>query len=68
MSLWSTTGSTVDLFLSKSAVDGGVGKILSDANIQYSVVIDDMQKHIDEANPPQAPENMRSVQSRSGEF
>lgn len=50
--MWSTNGSTVDLFVRKTAVEGGVGKILDAANVRYSIVIDDLQKQIETANPP----------------
>lgn len=68
VSLWSTNGSTVDLFLRKSAIDGGVSRILSDANVRYSVIIDDMQRQIDDANPTLAPEDAQYLQNRNGKF
>lgn len=65
MALWSTNGSTVDMFLKKPAVDG-VGRILNEANVSYSIIIDDYQKQIEQENP--TPEEIEEFQDRNGMF
>lgn len=63
MALWSTNGTEVDVFLKKDAVDG-VRQVLKDNQIGYTVLIDDMQKQIENENPPQ--EEIEELQNRNG--
>lgn len=52
VSLWNSNGTSVDLFLQQSAV-ADAGRTLATNNVRYSVVIEDLQKAIDEENPPE---------------
>lgn len=54
------------MFLKKAAIDGGAGYFLKEANVRYSVVIDDMQREIDNENPPQ--EEFGELQDRKGNY
>ena len=63
VALWSTNGTEVDVFLKKDAVDG-VRQVLKDNQIGYTVLIDDMQKQIENENPPQ--EEIEALQNRNG--
>lgn len=54
----------MDLFLKKSAIDGGVGDILDSANVRYSIIIENMQKEIDAENPQQ--DEIEQLQDRKG--
>lgn len=62
---WNTQPSTVDLLLtSKSIIDAR--QLLNDANISYSVLIEDLQKDIENENPPKAQIEM--LQNRKGKL
>lgn len=49
--------------MKKSAIDG-VRKVLEDNHIRYSVLVDDMQKQIEQENPPQF--EIEALQNRNG--
>lgn len=64
MALWSINNATeVDMFLKKSAVDG-VRQVLKENNIQYTVLVEDMQRQIEQENPPQS--EIEQLQNRNG--
>lgn len=65
VAMWSSHGTTADLFVKKPAVDGGAAAVLESANVTYSVVIADMQEAIDGENP--RPEEIALLQDRKGE-
>lgn len=46
VSLWRTSGSTADVFMKKSAIET-VRELLEENNVQYEVLVEDMQKQID---------------------
>lgn len=48
--LWDTNGVTVDIFMTKSAIDGGIANVLNKANIPYSVINENIQETIDNEN------------------
>lgn len=59
------TTASVDVFLKKPSVIGA-RKLLNDANVQYDVVIEDLQKAIETENPPK--EEIEQLQNRKGWF
>jgi len=61
-SIWNSDGKTADLFLKRSAIED-VRQQFKVNNISYSVVVDDLQKKIDEENPK---EDESQYQNRSG--
>lgn len=63
ISLWSINGTEVDMFVRKSAVEG-VTQILKENNIRYTVLVADMQRQIEEENPPQS--EIEQLQNRNG--
>lgn len=63
VALWSINGTEVDMFLKQSAVEG-VRQVLSENNIAYTVLVADMQRHIEEENPPQS--EIELLQNRNG--
>lgn len=66
VAMWAGHGPSVDLFVKKSAIDGGAAAVLRSANVSYDVVIDDMQDAIDSENPK--PEEIAQLQDRKGKF
>lgn len=64
IALWNSNGSSVDVFLKKSAIDGGAGDFLRSTKVGYSIVINDMQKEIENENPPKA--EIELLQDRKG--
>lgn len=64
IAVWNSNGSTVDVFLKKSAIDNGAAEFLNKAAVRYSVVIENMQKEIDNENPPQ--DEIEQLQDRKG--
>lgn len=63
VALWSTNGTNVDVFVKQPAIES-VRKVLEENNINYAVLVDDMQKQIEEENPPQ--EEIEALQNRNG--
>lgn len=63
MALWSINGTEVDVFLKSSAVDGA-RQVLKDNNIPYTILVEDMQRQIEEENPPQS--EIEQLQNRNG--
>lgn len=63
MALWSSNGTDVDVFVKKSAVDG-VRQVLNENNIRYTILIDDMQRQIEQENPSQ--NEIEELQNRNG--
>lgn len=51
------------MFVRKSAVEG-VTQILKENNIRYTVLVADMQRQIEEENPPQS--EIEQLQNRNG--
>lgn len=63
VALWSTNGSEVDMFVKKPVIDE-VRQVLQDNNINFTVLIDDMQRQIETENPPQS--EIELLQNRNG--
>lgn len=63
MALWSTNGTEVDVFVKKSVIDD-VRKVLQNHNVNYTILIEDMQRQIEIENPPQ--EQIEELQNRNG--
>lgn len=63
MALWSINGTEVDMFLKQSAVEG-VRQVLKENDIPYTVLVADMQRQIEEENPPQS--EIEQLQNRNG--
>lgn len=63
IALWSANSSAVDLFLKKPEIPE-VSQRLKDANVRYSIVVDDYQKLIEQENPPK--EEIEALQNRNG--
>lgn len=63
MALWSTNGSEVDMFIKKPVVED-VRRVLEEHNINYTVLVDDMQRQIETENPPQS--EIEALQNRNG--
>lgn len=61
--MWNTNGSYVDLFLKEISVSGA-GQLLRDANVPYSVLIENMQYEIENENP--SKEEIEKLQNRQG--
>lgn len=61
--MWNTNGSFVDLFLKTSSIDGA-SRLLDEAKIKYSIVIDDLQRAIETENP--STEVIQQLQNRKG--
>lgn len=51
------------MFVRKSAVEG-VRRVLKEHDIPYTVLVDDMQRQIEEENPPQS--EIEQLQNRNG--
>lgn len=63
VALWSINGTEVDMFLKQSAVEG-VRQVLKENDIPYTVLVPDMQRQIEEENPPQS--EIEQLQNRNG--
>lgn len=63
VSLWSINGTEVDVFVRKSAVQG-VRQVLKENNIPYKILVEDMQRQIEDENPPQS--EIEQLQNRNG--
>lgn len=61
--MWNTNGSFVDLFLKPSSINGA-SRLLDEANIKYSIIIDDLQRAIETENP--SAEVIQQLQNRKG--
>ncbi|XP_026756204.3 carboxypeptidase B-like [Galleria mellonella] len=61
---WGTNGTAIDVFIKPDAIQN-VTRVLSRENIAFEVVIEDLQKRIDEENPP-LDENEVELQDRRG--
>jgi hypothetical protein len=64
ISMWNLQHSHVDMFVKQPVVQDAK-KLLIDSNVPFEVVIDDLQKAIDEENPPH--EQIVQWQNRNGE-
>lgn len=51
------------MFVRRSAVEG-VTQVLKENNIRYTVLVEDMQRQIEEENPPQS--EIEQLQNRNG--
>lgn len=65
ISIWNSNQETIDVFLTKPAIDEAKQR-LNEANIQYEVIVEDYQKVIDEENLPQA--EIEFLQSRASKW
>lgn len=54
--MWGGNTSSIDILVKPNSINK-VDSILRGFNIQYEVLIEDLQKAIDEENPPEEPEN-----------
>lgn len=63
ISMWNLQNSHVDMFVKQPVVQQAK-KLLIDSNVPFEVVIDDLQKAIDEENPPR--EQIVLWQNRNG--
>lgn len=63
VSLWSINGTEIDMFVRRPAVEG-VTQVLKENNIRYTVLVEDMQRQIEEENPPQS--EIEQLQNRNG--
>lgn len=61
--LWNANGTSVDMLLKQPEVQGAT-KLLAGANVRYNVIIDDLQREIDEENPE--PSVTEQLQFRQG--
>lgn len=65
VTLWSSNGTSVDMLLKQPSLMGAT-RLLSGANVSYAILIDDLQRNIDEENPP--PDVIQQLQNRKGEL
>lgn len=65
VSLWSINGTEIDMFVRRSAVEG-VRQELKENNVPYTVLVEDMQRQIEEENPPQS--EIEQLQNRNGMY
>lgn len=63
--MWNTNGTSVDLLLKSPSIMGAT-RLLADANISYSVVINDLQKDIEAENP--SKDIIQQLQNRKGKL
>lgn len=63
--MWNTNGTVVDLFLKESVISGA-RKLLSDSNVHFDIVINDIQRNIEKENPPK--EVIEQLQNRKGKY
>lgn len=63
--MWNVNETSVDLFLQQSAVSGA-GRTLQEANVTYSILIEDLQQEIESENPPQ--DEIEQLQNRKGKW
>ncbi|XP_059052614.1 carboxypeptidase B-like [Achroia grisella] len=61
---WGTNGTAIDVFIKSDSIQN-VTRALNKENIPFEVVIEDLQKRIDEENPP-LDENEAELQDRRG--
>ncbi|KAJ8927855.1 hypothetical protein NQ314_019657 [Rhamnusium bicolor] len=54
--MWGGNATSIDILVKPDSIDK-VNAILAQENIKYEVTIDDLQKAIDEENPPIVEEN-----------
>ncbi|XP_043685175.1 carboxypeptidase B-like [Vespula pensylvanica] len=64
-SVWSGNDTTMDIMVRQDAIPR-VSRILREKNVRYDVVINDLQKAIDEENPPLSEELMEELEGRKG--
>ncbi|KAF7418990.1 hypothetical protein HZH68_001643 [Vespula germanica] len=62
-SVWSGNDTTMDIMVRQDAIPR-VSRILREKNVRYDVVINDLQKAIDEENPPLSEELMEELEGR----
>lgn len=63
LSIWNANAETIDVLVKSASIDG-VQMVLSEAKIQYEVIVEDYQQVIDEENPTQ--EEIEHFQRQSG--
>lgn len=63
--MWNTNGTSVDLLLKSSSISGAT-RLLVDANVSYSIIIDNLQKDIEAENP--SKDIIQQLQNRKGEL
>lgn len=63
VAVWNTNGTSVDMLL-KHAELADAGRLMSDANVTYAVLIHDLQRDIEAENPPAAV--IQQLQNRKG--
>lgn len=56
ISMWGGNTTSIDILVKPNSLKK-VDSILNEFNIQHEVLIEDLQKAIDEENPPEEPEN-----------
>lgn len=64
ISTWGGSNSTIDVLIKSDALSN-VTRVFKRDNISYAVVIEDLQKRINEENPP-LNENELELQDRRG--
>ncbi|KAG7188823.1 hypothetical protein KM043_008431 [Ampulex compressa] len=64
-SMWSGNDTAVDVMVRPDAIPR-VARYLQDKDVKYDVVIADLQKAIDEENPPLSEEAMEELEGRKG--
>lgn len=65
IAMWKLHHTSVDLLLRKPNIEGAQ-HLLSNANVTYEIVIDDLQEAISKENPPK--EVIEQFQNRKGEY
>ncbi|XP_035732272.1 carboxypeptidase B-like [Vespa mandarinia] len=64
-SFWSVNDTIADIMVKQDAIPRA-SRILREQKVRYDVVIDDLQKAIDEENPPLSAELMEELEGRKG--
>lgn len=66
ISTWAGNQTYMDILVKQTAVQN-VTRVMKRENITYDIIIEDLQKRINEENPP-LDENEVELQDRRGEF
>ncbi|XP_015176245.1 PREDICTED: carboxypeptidase B-like [Polistes dominula] len=62
---WFSNDTTVDIMVKQDAI-ARTSRVLREKNLRYEVVIDDLQRAINEENPPLSAELMEELEGRKG--